>query len=429
MAYDALAKYIPQIAQGTEERTKKRAEVVDHITKLLSDRTPTPVEVASIAKQTLTPYTRREIAAGVRRPTYHEAQAAARAATLKYDVDLLNIIDKGLDGAARDAQILVNAINAQASTGNTTAKNVSTVLKSATQGMSTPEQILFTNEYMSQLGELGPDIPEAEYWRLAARTQTKINPRGKIGIKKHTFPVGDDGLTTILVDDETGEVLQQIDAKRYKATQGGGGKKPILRSFSNEYESGYAIVDEGDPTQYEKVVVSEKKTREREKASKALEASKSDINDALGMLEFDPKVAGAKGVITRATEWVQGNIDPDKKLPATEFSNIIERIKAQNWREILQDTRLSDQDAKRLDTIISGTTWYSTPQEAKKSLLWLRDLLDRSTTKKDRTEKPQSIEKPQSTNKPRYGDIIDDYQYLGGPEDDPGDPRFWKYIR
>lgn len=188
MEYDALAKYIPQIAQGTEERTKRRTEVVDHITKLLSNKTPTPVEVASIAQQTLTPYTRREIAAGVRRPTYHEAQAAARAATLKYDIDLLDIVDKGLDGAARDAQLVINAINASTNAGNQQAAKHKDVISSVTAGMDPTSQILFTREYLSRLAQTPGDVSGKQAWDLAANVVKSIDPKAKKPAGLPVFP-------------------------------------------------------------------------------------------------------------------------------------------------------------------------------------------------------------------------------------------------
>lgn len=171
--------FLPTVIKQVQSNQEQRGAMLDSISKMLNDQVPSPMQAAGIAQQTLTPITSYEVARGIRRPSYLEATNAARAASLKYNVDLMDMQNKGLNGAAGDVQVLTNALNAQTLSGNQRAGKVKDVLSGMTQSMSPESAMLFTKEYLSRLGSLNHDPDSTEMWNLAGQTANalKLDPK------------------------------------------------------------------------------------------------------------------------------------------------------------------------------------------------------------------------------------------------------------
>lgn len=167
------------VAEDVKARSEQRKQAIDKITQMFQQQVPTPLEAAAIAQMTLTPLTRYEVARGIRAPTFVEAQAAARAAAAKYHVDTLDLLNKGLDGAARDTQILINALNASTNYGHLSAAKHKDVITSVTAGMSPESQVLFTKEYLSRLSAIPGDVDGHTAWNLAAEVVNAIDPKAR----------------------------------------------------------------------------------------------------------------------------------------------------------------------------------------------------------------------------------------------------------
>lgn len=171
--------FLPTVIQQVKNNQEQRGAMLDSVTKMLNDQVPTPVQAAGIAQQTLTPLTTYEVARGIRRPSYLEAANAARAASLKYNVELFDVMNKGLNGTAADVQVLTNAINAQTVAGNQRSGKVKDVLSGMTQNMSPESALLFSKEYLSRLSNLDHTPDDNELWNMAGKTANalKLDPK------------------------------------------------------------------------------------------------------------------------------------------------------------------------------------------------------------------------------------------------------------
>jgi hypothetical protein len=190
---DILRDYIPEFQAEVRENRAKRNQLLDTITQTLSDKTPRPMEVAHMASESLRPLTTFDIARGITRPSALEALTAARAASAKYDIDLLNVAEKGISGVAEEAQQLANLINAQAQMNNKSSGKIKDVLGSVTDGMSPDSQVMFTTEFLSKLQDFDGEPDTNTLYSLANDVVKKIQPKGKTEYPKFPHHLDDNG--------------------------------------------------------------------------------------------------------------------------------------------------------------------------------------------------------------------------------------------
>ncbi len=170
---------LPQLRAQFEQNQQMRQGNMDRITKMLNDRVPTPMEAISAMNASMQPLTTFEVARGVRRPSYLDALSAAKAASAKYNLDVMNAMNGGIEGSARDAQVLINAINAKALAGNQSASNIKDVMAASTAGMSPESQVIFSKEMLSRLSTLPPNASKLDMWNVAAATMKAMDPKAK----------------------------------------------------------------------------------------------------------------------------------------------------------------------------------------------------------------------------------------------------------
>lgn len=190
---DILQNYMPQFQEQVAENRTRRNQLLDTITQTLSDKTPKPMEVAHMASESLRPLTTFDIARGTTRPSALEALTAARAASAKYDIDLLGVAEKGMSGVAEEAQQLANLINAQAQIGNRNAGKVKDVLSSVTDGMHPDSQVMFTSEFLSRLQAFDGEPDANTLYSIANDVVKTINPKAKPVAPKFPFHLDDNG--------------------------------------------------------------------------------------------------------------------------------------------------------------------------------------------------------------------------------------------
>lgn len=199
--------FLPTVIKHVQENKEQRAHMLDNITKLLNKSVPTPVEAAGIAQQTLTPLTTYEVARGIKRPSYYEAANAAKAASLKYNVDLFDVADKGMDGIAQDVQVITNAINAQTLRGNQNTGKIKDVLSSMTASMDPSSALLFSKEFLGRISSLEHEPDQQELWNTASKTANalQLKPKQFKLPKFHKYTDGSGNTVSIMLDDESNE--------------------------------------------------------------------------------------------------------------------------------------------------------------------------------------------------------------------------------
>jgi len=195
----------------------------------------------------------------------------------------------------------------------------------------------------------------------------------------------------VYLSDSDGNVYEAKDAEAIKAAQEGGldllPGKPVTsnKTVITDKAGEVRVLDKRTG----KSELADFKKKDKVGLTEDTDTSIGMVDDLINRVTENPRVVGAWGLANRLQESVVGQLNPGAPQPARDFDKALEKLKALNLPQILQESgrSLSDADRQRMDKILSGGSVWDTPEDARKDLIWLKDILGKKAQNQG-TNKP-----------------------------------------